>query len=165
MTLRFFGVFLLWVAALPALAVIETYQFDTDLQRQRYNAFIEELRCPKCQNQNLSGSDSAIAQDLRRQIHQMIIDGKSDIEITQYMVDRYGDFILYRPRFSGAALVLWLLPVALLLTGLVIWSLMTSRRGRRAEDSAPLSDSDRQALQALLDDQIDDDKPSSGGRL
>ncbi|WP_284450231.1 cytochrome c-type biogenesis protein [Spongiibacter tropicus] len=147
---------MLLVLALPAMAVIETYQFDTELQRQRYNAFIEELRCPKCQNQNLSGSDSAIAQDLRRQIHQMIMAGKSDIEITQYMVDRYGDFVLYRPRFNAATAVLWLGPVVLLVLGLGIWAMLSRRRKSTVpenDDGDVLSEQDRQRLQRLLSEE------------
>lgn len=147
---------MLLVLALPAMAVIETYQFDTELQRQRYNAFIEELRCPKCQNQNLSGSDSAIAQDLRRQIHQMIMAGKSDIEITQYMVDRYGDFVLYRPRFNAATAVLWLGPVVLLVLGLGIWAMLSRRRKSAVPENGDgdvLSEQDRQRLQRLLSEE------------
>ena len=147
---------MLLVLALPAMAVIETYQFDTELQRQRYNAFIEELRCPKCQNQNLSGSDSAIAQDLRRQIHQMIMAGKSDIEITQYMVDRYGDFVLYRPRFNAATAVLWLGPVVLLILGLGIWAMLSRRRKSAVpenDDGDVLSEQGRQRLQRLLSEE------------
>lgn len=154
--LRRLSLLMLLVLALPAMAVIETYQFDTELQRQRYNAFIEELRCPKCQNQNLSGSDSAIAQDLRRQIHQMIMAGKSDIEITQYMVDRYGDFVLYRPRFNAATAVLWLGPVALLVLGLGIWAMLSRRRKSAVpenDDGDVLSEQDRQRLQRLLSEE------------
>ncbi|WP_374962822.1 cytochrome c-type biogenesis protein [Spongiibacter tropicus] len=154
--LRRLSLLMLLVLALPAMAVIETYQFDTELQRQRYNAFIEELRCPKCQNQNLSGSDSAIAQDLRRQIHQMIMAGKSDIEITQYMVDRYGDFVLYRPRFNAATAVLWLGPVVLLVLGLGIWAMLSRRRKSAVPENGDgdvLSEQDRQRLQRLLSDE------------
>ena len=154
--LRRLSLLMLLVLALPAMAVIETYQFDTELQRQRYNAFIEELRCPKCQNQNLSGSDSAIAQDLRRQIHQMIMAGKSDIEITQYMVDRYGDFVLYRPRFNAATAVLWLGPVVLLILGLGIWAMLSRRRKSAVpenDDGDVLSEQDRQRLQRLLSEE------------
>lgn len=154
--LRRLSLLMLVVLALPAMAVIETYQFDTELQRQRYNAFIEELRCPKCQNQNLSGSDSAIAQDLRRQIHQMIMAGKSDIEITQYMVDRYGDFVLYRPRFNAATAVLWLGPVVLLVLGLGIWAMLSRRRKSAVpenDDGDVLSEQDRQRLQRLLSEE------------
>ena len=147
--LRRISLLLLLLTALPAMAVIETYEFDTELQRQRYNAFIEELRCPKCQNQNLSGSDSAISQDLRRQIHQMIMAGKSDIEITQYMVDRYGDFVLYRPRFNAATAVLWLGPVVLLLLGLVIWATFVRRRGDDGATEMANAPPERAATAAL----------------
>lgn len=143
----------LMLFSVGAAAVIETYQFDTPLQQKRYHAFIEELRCPKCQNQNLSGSDSAISKDLRRQIHQMIMDDKSDIEITQYMVARYGDFILYRPRFSGKTAVLWLAPIALLMLGLLVWWRMASgRKSRLVADDADLSSDEQARLQELLAD-------------
>ena len=139
--------------SLAAGAVIETYQFDTPLQQQRYQDFIEELRCPKCQNQNLSGSDSAISKDLRRQLHSMIMEGKSDIEITQYMVARYGDFILYRPRFSSQTAVLWLMPLGLLALGLLVWWRMASSRKRvQLPADEVLSQREQERLRALLDD-------------
>lgn len=137
--------------AISSWAVIETYQFDNELQEARYHAFIEELRCPKCQNQNLSGSDSEISQDLRRQIHQMIMAGQSDIEITQYMLDRYGDFILYRPRFTATTAALWLSPLILLLLGLVVWLRLSRRRPGQTETSAALSDEEQARLKAMLD--------------
>ena len=143
----------LLLMSLAAQAVIETYQFDTDVQRARYHHFIEELRCPKCQNQNLSGSDSAISKDLRRQIHQMIMDDKSDIEITQYMVARYGDFILYRPQFNAATAVLWLAPLGLLLLGLFVWWRMAATRARpKLRDDQALTTVEEQQLQDLLRD-------------
>ncbi len=154
---------LLWLLVVTLLSVsaygvIETYEFDTDLQRQRYNAFVEELRCPKCQNQNLSGSDSAIAVDLRRQVHNMIMDGKSDMEITQYMVDRYGDFILYKPRFSGASLALWLTPLVLLGIGVGVWLTMSVRRNVSQPAPTTLDDAQRARLESLLED----DKSANG---
>ncbi len=76
----------------------------------RYQKFIEELRCPKCQNQNLAGSNSPISEDLRREIYRLIDDGKSDTEIVQFMLDRYGDFILYRPRLTSETAILWAAP-------------------------------------------------------
>ena len=152
----------LLLMSLTAQAVIETYQFDTDVQRARYHHFIEELRCPKCQNQNLSGSDSAISKDLRRQIHQMIMDDKSDIEITQYMVARYGDFILYRPQFNAATAVLWLAPLGLLLLGLLVWWRMAATRARpKLQDDQTLSTAEQQQLQDLLRD--DDIAGKAGG--
>ncbi len=143
----------LLLMSVAAHGVIETYQFDTDVQRARYNHFIEELRCPKCQNQNLSGSDSAIAEDLRRQIHRMIMDDKSDIEITQYMVARYGDFILYRPQFNAATAVLWLGPLGLLFIGLIVWWRMAAMRARPKPIDKDLSPTEQQQLKDLLVDE------------
>ena len=134
-----------------SFAVIETYEFDNELQRTRYQAFVDEMRCPKCQNQNLSGSNSAIAEDLRRQLHRMIMDGKSDIEITQYMVQRYGDFVLYRPQFTLRTAALWLLPLGLLLLGLIIWWRLSASRREVAADQE-LSDEERRRLRQLLDE-------------
>lgn len=143
-----------------AAAVIETYQFDNDVQRVRYHHFIEELRCPKCQNQNLSGSDSAISQDLRRQIHSMIMDDKSDIEITQYMVARYGDFILYRPRFNATTAILWLAPMGLLGVGLLVWWRMASRQNViKSQPDSPLSIAEQAKLASLLKDDKNGEQP------
>ena len=153
------SLFFLMLSA-TASAVIETYQFDTPLQQQRYQSFIEELRCPKCQNQNLSGSDSAISKDLRRQIHQMIMDDKSDIEITNYMVARYGDFILYRPRFNVQTAVLWVSPVALLLIGLLVWWRMAASRKRsKSTVDESLSAVEQNRLRDLLNDDVDASEP------
>ena len=98
--------------------------FETDAQRERYDRLLQEYRCLKCQNQDLAGSNAALAGDLRRQIRQRIIDGDDDAAIDGYLVDRYGDFVRYRPRFAGANLVLWIGPFVLLLIavpGIVTW--------------------------------------------
>ena len=117
----------------PARAVIETYQFETEEQRLRYQRFAEELRCPKCQNQNLSGSNSPIAADLRRELHRLRVEGKSDREIVDYMGSRYGEFVLYRPPVNKQTAVLWLFPVALLLVAAIIILLLVRRRSSVAE--------------------------------
>lgn len=135
-----------------SLAVIETYSFDTDVQRQRYQSFIDELRCPKCQNQNLSGSDAAIAQDLRREVHRMIMADKSDIEITHYMLQRYGDFVLYRPRMTAVTAVLWLGPFGLVLLGAIVWWRLAARRGDGVPVNGELSAEEQQRLSRLMDD-------------
>ena len=78
--------------SLSAFAAIEMHEFSNELERKRYQSFIEEMRCPKCQNQNLAGSDSAISIDLRNKLYEMIKLEKSDKEITDFMVERYGDY-------------------------------------------------------------------------
>ncbi len=101
-------------------AVIETYQFDDNAQRKRYQVFIEELRCPKCQNQNLSGSNSPIAEDLRRELHRMILEGQGDQQVVDFMVARYGDFVLYRPPLDKNTALLWGAPAILLFIGVLV---------------------------------------------
>ena len=102
-------------------AAIDAYPFPDEQLQQRYNGLIDELRCPQCLNTNLAGSDAMIAQDLRREVHRMLLDGDTDDEILSFMYERYGDFILYRPRLGGGTLVLWLGPLLLLMLAAIAW--------------------------------------------
>jgi cytochrome c-type biogenesis protein CcmH len=105
---------LLVAADTPASAPLS---FASAEQEQRFQDLTEELRCLVCQNQNLADSDAPLAQDLRQEIHDMLVDGRSDAEIRSFLVDRYGDFVLYRPAMKGNTLLLWLAPALLLLVG------------------------------------------------
>lgn len=139
------------LSSLPSFAAVDVYEFDNEVDRKRYQSFIDEMRCPKCQNQNLSGSDSQIAMDLRRELYLMIKDGKSDKEIVDFMVERYGDFILYHPPLKASTLVLWVAPWVLLGGGIIL--LIVIVRRRRALDTAAashLTPEERQRLDALL---------------
>ncbi len=118
---------LLCVAPAPAS---EPLQFENPAQEARFLAMTQEFRCLVCQNQNLADSDAPLAQDLRVEIHQMLIAGRSDDEIKAFLVDRYGDFVLYRPEIGGNTLLLWVLPLALLLGGFVVIILAIRRRKR-----------------------------------
>ncbi|REG82967.1 cytochrome c-type biogenesis protein [Marinomonas pollencensis] len=106
--------------------------FSSELNQTRFQSLAKELRCPKCQNQDLADSQADIAKDLRIQIHDMIEQGKTDQEIVDYMVARYGDFVLYRPRYSAATAFLWGGPIALLLIGFVAfgWVLLRNKKRR-----------------------------------
>ena len=141
---------LLMMLAMPALAVIETYQFSDPALEKRYQALSEELRCPKCQNQNIADSNAPISQDLRRLLYEQLETGASDDEIRQYMVDRYGEFVSYRPRFSGATALLWLAPLLLLAVALGI-VVMTLRGRRKDTEPAVLNDEEQRRLQALME--------------
>ena len=141
---------LLMMLAMPALAVIETYQFSDPALEKRYQALSEELRCPKCQNQNIADSNAPISQDLRRLLYEQLETGASDDEIRQYMVDRYGEFVSYRPRFSGATALLWLAPLLLLAVALGI-VVMTLRGRRKDTEPAILNDEEQRRLQALME--------------
>jgi cytochrome c-type biogenesis protein CcmH len=101
-------------------ASIEAYQFDTPKMESDYNQLVNELRCLVCQNQNLSGSDAALARDLRRETYEMIKAGKSQQQVIEFMVARYGDFVLYRPQFKSNTYLLWLGPFLLLIVVLIL---------------------------------------------
>ena len=109
--------------ALPTLAQgprgeeKEPLVFQSETQEERFKDLTLELRCLVCQNQNLADSDAPLAQQLRGEIFDMLQEGKSDQEITGFMVDRYGDFVLYSPPIQGNTFALWALPVVLLLIG------------------------------------------------
>ena len=99
----------LWLS-LPAQAAIESYNFDTAEQEEAYNKLIFELRCLVCQNQNLADSNAELAQDLRREVYKMISSGQSENEVVDFMVARYGDFVLYRPPMNTSTALLWVGP-------------------------------------------------------
>ncbi len=149
--IKAFAVFSLLLGTHLSFSAIEVHEFKNEIDRQRYQSFIDEMRCPKCQNQNLSGSDSPIAMDLRNELYLMIEAGKSDQEITTFMVERYGEFILYRPRLSPATVLLWAAPVLLLVFGaLFLWLLVRKRRRLAQEVETGLSQQERARLDALL---------------
>lgn len=102
--------------------------FDDPALQARYEAIIEEVRCLKCQNQSIKDSNAFLAADLRREIRRMLEEGKSDDEIYDFLVERYGEFALYRPRASGKTLILWLAPALLLAIGALMLARIVRRR-------------------------------------
>ena len=126
---------LLLAVASFARAAIESYDFQDEAQRARYQQLTEELRCPKCQNQNLADSDSQIAADLRRELHAQLIAGKSDEAILDFMRERYGDFVLYKPRVERKTWLLWFGPVVLLV---LVVGLVLLRRPAGAAEGKPV---------------------------
>ena len=129
-------------------AAIEIYQFEQPEQEQLYSQLINELRCLVCQNQNLSASNSALAQDLRQQSYEMVIKGKSQDHIMDYMTQRYGDFILYRPPVKSSTALLWLGPFILLAVG--FWVLVSTLRKEKEQKSEQLSNEEQTHINTLL---------------
>ena len=120
-----FGLLLAWSIG----AAIDTGEaFDDPELQARYEKIIDEVRCLKCQNQTIKDSNAFLASDLRREIRRMIEEGMSDDEIFDFLVQRYGDFALYRPRASGKTLVLWIAPAIFLLGGGVLLFNIVRRR-------------------------------------
>ena len=132
---------LIGMSCMPARAAIEAYEFDSPEMEADYKQLVDELRCLVCQNQNLSGSDADLAQDLRRETYEMLQQGKSREEVVEFMVARYGDFVLYRPQFKSSTYLLWLGPFLLLLVVLFFVVQRLRAAGRPVEvDAAALDD-------------------------
>ena len=115
------------IFSLPSFAVIETYEFGDDGAKARYQQMIDDLRCPKCQNQNLSGSNSPIAKDLRREVHRLITEGQSNENIKAFMVKRYGNYVLYEPPVDKNTYMIWGLPFILLVLAFLV-AIMVKKR-------------------------------------
>jgi len=115
MKARLIAVLALFTLAMSVFAIDSEQAFDDPELQARYDKLVAEVRCVTCQNQNIKDSNAFIASDLRREIRRMIGEGKSNEEITDFLVTRYGDFVLYRPRFEGKTLALWIAPFLLVL--------------------------------------------------
>ncbi len=146
---------LLLLVTPAGLAQVDTFAFENDEQQQRFRRLSNEFRCPMCQNANLTGSTGGVAEDLRREIHRMILAGNTDTEIEQFMFERYGDFIFYRPRLRPDTMLLWFGPMLfLLLGGWVGWRILRQAGSREKKALAAEPDAGRQEkLRRLLDDE------------
>jgi len=144
-------ILLLCLAGVPFAACAQTAQPTTDdpVANKRAVSLAEELRCLVCQNQTIADSHAELAVDLRRQIREQIAQGRSDSQIIDYMVDRYGDFVLYRPPLKATTLLLWFGPPALLVFGLAFLFYYLKARRTRVEQQQ-LSASEQREAQALL---------------
>ena len=153
-------------AALVALAPVFAWPQAEEVAKpdarteQRLKELAEELRCLVCQNQTIADSNAPLALDLRNQIRTQIGQGKSDEQIRDYMVERYGDFVLYKPPFKASTLVLWLGPLMLLVAGAgVFWTVVVRRRPRM---QAPEPQPGRRAqVEALLEGRAEDARPKA----
>lgn len=137
------------VAPMPVRAAspVDLFEFASEEQQARYRGLIAELRCPKCLNTNLAGSDAPIAQDLRRTVYRLMTqEGMSDAQIRAYLQARYGDFVLYDPPFRPDTWILWLAPALFAVVGaLVVWRML------RRSAAAPLSADEQAELRGILD--------------
>jgi len=132
---------ILSVAAVRAAAALDTTQLPDPALQARYAALTHELRCMQCQNEAIADSPVDLAADLRRQVRELLLAGKTDEEVRDWMAARYGDFILFRPRFSWRNAALWGAPAALLLVGvLVFWRVVRQRTLLLAGDTAPVDE-------------------------
>lgn len=156
---NFLSVFILLFAFLGAInysvaqdasGAVMPLEFENTEHQQRYQHFSKILRCPMCQNQNLSGSDAGIAADLRKTLYRLIGEDKTDQEIIDFMQARYGNFILYDPPMNRATFLLWFGPAVLLLAGVYIARKITQRPVVANAGSVALSEAEKHRARQLL---------------
>ncbi len=148
-------ILLLCTLSLGALATnIEVYDFDSPAQERTYKELTTELRCLVCQNQDIADSNAELAQDMRHKVFRMLKDGKSKQEIIDFMVERYGDFVRYKPPFEAKTLVLWVGPFVVFVLA-VTFMLRAIRRARQREERRELSTEQIAHAADLLDQPSD----------
>ncbi len=146
---------LLLVSILPfaAQAKIEAHRFEDPQQEATYNKLVHELRCLVCQNQNLADSNAELARDMRRKTYQMVLDGKKEKEIADFMVSRYGDFVMYRPPLKSTTVFLWFGPVLLIILAAVV--VVVFMRKQKPRVAGEVSEQQQQRAHSLLDEDED----------
>ena len=117
------------LGATLAVAIDTEVAFEDPAMQARYENLIDEVRCVVCQNQTIKDSNAFLATDLRREIRRLMAEGKTDAEIADFLVARYGEFVLYRPRMSGNTLILWIAPLLLIGAGAIVIIRVVSGRG------------------------------------
>lgn len=122
-------------------------RFNTNAQEQQYQKLVKELRCTVCQSESIYESNSSLAADVRRKVYEMTLEGQTEQEIIDYMVERYGDYVRFRPAMQSNTFALWLSPFALLLVGGLIWWQVVARRKSTSQAApAALSEQDKRQL-------------------
>jgi cytochrome c-type biogenesis protein CcmH len=143
------GLCLLLFIGCDLIASVDMVEFSDESLRPRYQQLVQELRCPKCQNQNLADSNSPISVDLRKQVQRLLEEGNSNEQIKDYLTSRYSDFILYRPQVKQNTWALWIAPIVLLFLGLLILYRIFQRQ-KTTVTAEPVSSQDQERLRELL---------------
>ena len=144
---------LLLVISINSYAV-DSRQLSDPKQQENYETLTKELRCLVCQNQTIADSNAELASDLRRQVYEMLQQGKSEQEIIRYMTDRYGEFVLYKPAFAGKTSLLWIAPVVFLFMGLMMVFFIIRRKRATAQiqvDALEIKSEKQKKVRSLLE--------------
>ncbi len=138
------------ILSFQAQARFETHDFATEQMEQDYNVLVQELRCLVCQNQNLADSNAELAQDMRLRVYKMLSEGSSKEEIVDFMVTRYGDFVMYRPPVKKSTMILWFGPLIFFaVAGLIVLSYV---RRQKKEATAVVDEQQQKKAHSLLDE-------------
>ncbi len=150
----FFNVFFFALLLIRvSYAGVEYHEFKQPEQEQQYKTLIKELRCLVCQNQTIADSNADLAKDLRQQVYEMLLQGKNRKQIVDYMLARYGDFVLYRPPLKGKTMLLWAGPIIFLFLGLLMLFLYI--RKKRANEPEGLNQQQHEKISQLLEQDND----------
>lgn len=157
----FFAMLLAASAVFSVSSAIEIYDFDSPEQEETFKKLGKELRCPKCQNNNIADSNSGLAQDLRLKVYSLLKQNKNEDEIVGYMVARYGNFVTYNPPMTFSTAILWLGPLCVVLGGffLLVWR---SRKFKTQKEGLNLSREEQDRLARLLAEDLDKKKETNG---
>ncbi len=148
------GLFLLGMllsASVYALKAGVPLEFESTEQEALYNEMLHELRCTVCQNQSIADSNASLAEDLRGNLYEMVKEGATEAEIKKFMVDRYGEFVLYRPNFAPSTYLLWIGPFLLLILGIVVLRLNVRSRNKLSCKEEGLTEKESELLSNYLD--------------
>ncbi|MCK5865674.1 MAG: cytochrome c-type biogenesis protein CcmH [Marinobacter adhaerens] len=145
--------FALLFAGIAAADVADVYDFEDRAEEQRYQNLISELRCPKCQNQNIADSNAPISKDMRDVVYRMMKDGASNEEIVESLVGRFGEFVRYKPELDSRTFLLWATPAIAVFGGVLVVAGVVIR-SRRAGPSGPaLSTEEKARVDKMLAEQ------------
>ncbi|GAL08769.1 cytochrome c heme lyase subunit CcmL [Photobacterium aphoticum] len=144
------------LTAPKAMASIDVYEFDNAEQEKAFQELTATLRCPKCQNNNIADSNATLAQDMRQKTYELLQEGKSQQDVVDYMIARYGNFVTYDPPIMASTLILWLGPLLFIVIGFTVL-VMRSRKRNNVTDTDALESDEQARLQALLAEMNADD--------
>jgi len=150
-TVAFIGLFL--ISGFAGATALSSYTFEDKAEEQAFRELTAKIRCLVCQNQSLADSDAELASDLRREVYALWKEQKSEDEIVDFLVSRYGDFVLYDPPFKPSTYFLWFGPLFLLLIGAYVLS--RALKSKTEDKEVELTEADQQRLKALLEDDND----------
>jgi len=148
-------VILLSMIAYGSPASVNIYEFEDPVKKERFYQLIDELRCTVCQNQTIAESNAGLAKDLRNRVYTMIQEGKTDKEIKTFMVERFTDFVLYKPPVNNSTLLLWAGPAILMLAAFIF--LLLNIRKRLSTPTNEIDEQQHKRVQALLEQENNHD--------
>ncbi|MGF1714595.1 cytochrome c-type biogenesis protein CcmH [Photobacterium chitinilyticum] len=156
------GLSLVLAAALPVSAAIDVYEFKTLEQEQAFHNLTATLRCPKCQNNTIADSNAELAKDMRQKAFDLLSEGKSEQDVVDYMIARYGNFVTYDPPLMLSTIILWAGPLLFVLIGFTVL-VMRSRRNGEKQTTVKLKADEEQRLKSLLEEM--EQQPNNNGKV